>query len=133
MIDYILTIISPLKSAIDLQQLKEIMKDTSKLKYFANKLRITDNEYLHSIADLFLQDGYLSVIKKKMESRFTLIVVYETNATAGKEINEFELLMKTPKKIHGYKSKFNTTDDAYIELIGKLFVNHESLIGIKKR
>ena len=40
--------------------------------------------------------------------------------------------MKTSKKIHDYKSKFNTTDDAYIELIGELFVNHESLIGIKK-
>ena len=62
MLDYILTITSNLKSAIDLHQLKEIMKNTSKLKCFANKLRITDNEYLHLIADLFLQDKYLSVI-----------------------------------------------------------------------
>ena len=53
------------------------MKDTSKLKYFANKLRITDNEYLHLIADLFLQDEYLSVINKELESYFKSIVVYK--------------------------------------------------------
>ena len=40
--------------------------------------------------------------------------------------------MKTPNKIHDSTSKFNATNDEYIESTGKLFVNHESLIDIQK-
>ena len=62
-------------------------------------MRITNNEYLHSIADLFLQDEYLSVINKKIQSYcskisgenmntpITSIVVYEKNSTVDKETN----------------------------------------------
>ena len=123
---------------------------------------------MHSIADLFLQDEYLSVINKKIQSYcpkisgekintpITSIVVYEKNSTVDKETNndknvlevvlehistlkdqprnwiEFRILMKMPNDINEYASKFNTTDDEYIESIGKLFEDHESLTDIQK-